>query len=220
VLDVDRPNPHAARLRLDVEGWSDHVSGQYVVVRLTAPDGYRAQRSYSIASAAGDPVVELFVERLDDGEVSPHLVDVAEAGDVFQVRGPIGGAFTWDGTVPALLVGGGSGVVPLVSMLRTARVLGRTDLLRIAVSARTLADLPYADELVAAGALVAISREPYGDRPAARLTSAELAGLLRPGQVGYVCGSTAFAEAAGRILTDLGMAPSAVQVEQFGPSGG
>ena len=134
-------------------GWTshdrvDHLPGQHYVVRLTAEDGYTAQRSYSVASAPGDPLVELFVERLDDGEVSRYLADVVEPGDELEVRGPIGGWFVWDGETPALLVAGGSGVVPLVAMLRHARALGREDLLRIAVSSRTLAELPYADELV------------------------------------------------------------------------
>ena len=197
----------------------DHPAGQHYVVRLAAEDGYRAQRSYSVASAPGDPLVELLVERLDDGEVSTYLADVVEPGDALEVRGPIGGWFVWEGEEPALLVGGGTGVVPFVSMWRTALELGRTDLLRIAVSTRTVAELPYADELRAAGALVVTTREPSGIRPAGRLTAADLVPLREPGQTAYVCGSTPFAEAAGQLLVGLGVPAADVRVERFGPSG-
>jgi ferredoxin-NADP reductase len=207
------------QLRLEVADRIEHLPGQHYVVRLTAPDGYRAQRSYSIASAPGDPLLELLVERLEDGEVSGYLADVVEVGDELEVRGPIGGWFVWDGDTPALLVGGGFGVVPFVSMVRTARDLDRTDLLRIAVSSRTLAELPYADELLEAGALVVTTREPSGSRPAARLTGPDLLPLWEPGQTAFVCGSAAFAEAASQLLVGLGVPPTDVRVERFGPSG-
>jgi ferredoxin-NADP reductase len=219
VAGVRRPLARSVQLRLDVADRIDHLPGQHYVVRLTAPDGYTAQRSYSVASAPADPLVELFVERLDDGEVSTHLADVVEPGDVLDVRGPIGGWFVWEGETPALLVGGGSGVVPLVAMVRHARTIGRLDLLRIAVSARTLAQLPYADELAAAGALIVTTREAHGIRPAARLTAMDLLPLWEPGQEGFVCGSTSFAEAASQLLVGLGMAPAVIRVERFGPSG-
>src|SRR3954453_22231802 len=138
VVDARHPTPRAVELRLDVPDRADHLPGQHYVVRLTAEDGYRAQRSYSLASAPEDPQVELFVERLDQGEVSPFLADVVAPGDQLEVRGPIGGWFVWDATTPALLVGGGSGVVPFLAMLRHARHHDRTDLLRIAVSSRTM----------------------------------------------------------------------------------
>jgi ferredoxin-NADP reductase len=220
VVEVDRSVPRSVRLRVDVADRAPHLPGQYYVVRLTAEDGYRAQRSYSIASSPRDPLVELFVERLDDGEVSTHLADVVEPGDEFEVRGPIGGSFVWNCGGPALLLGGGTGVVPLVAMLRTARDLGRPDLLRIAVSSRTLAELPYAAELTAAGALVVLTREAHGIRPAARLTAAELVPLWEPGQIAYVCGSAAFAEAASRLLIGVGFPAADIRVERFGPSGG
>ena len=219
MVAVDHPTPRGARLRLEVDDRIDHLPGQHYVVRLTAPDGYTAQRSYSVASPPGNPLVELFVERLEDGEVSGYLADVAEPGDEFEVRGPIGGWFVWDGVSPALLVGGGTGVVPFVAMLRTARDLGRTDLLRLAVAARTAADLPYADELAAAGALVALSREQRGIRPPGRLGGDELLPLWEPGQTAYVCGSPAFAETVSQLLLGLGFAPTDVRVERFGPSG-
>ncbi|MCU1606739.1 MAG: Oxidoreductase FAD-binding domain protein [Modestobacter sp.] len=219
VAGVRRPLARSVQLRLDVADRIDHLPGQHYVVRLTAEDGYTAQRSYSVASAPGDPLVELFVERLDDGEVSTYLADVVEPGDVLDVRGPIGGWFVWDGEEPALLVGGGSGVVPLVAMVRHARDIARLDLLRIAVSARTLADVPYADELVAAGAVVVTTREAHGIRPAARLTAMDLLPLWEPDQVAFVCGSAPFAEAASQLLVGMGVAPAAIRVERFGPSG-
>ncbi len=219
VTEVRRPFPMAVVLRLDVTDRMQHLPGQHYVVRLTAPDGYTAQRSYSVASEPGDSAVELCIERLDDGEVSSYLADVVEPGDVLDVRGPIGGWFVWDTTSPALLLGGGFGVVPFVSMLRTARELGREDLLRLAVSSRTLGVLPYADELVAAGALIATTREPHGIRPAARLTRHDLVPLWEPGQTGYVCGSASFAQAAADLLVGMGVPVTSIRVEQFGPTG-
>ena len=219
VSRVRRPLQRSVELRLDVLDRIDHMAGQHYVVRLTAEDGYTAQRSYSVASAPGDPLVELFVERLDDGEVSTYLADVVEPGDELEVRGPIGGWFVWDGETPALLVAGGFGVVPFVAMIRHARYLGRLGLLRVAVSSRTLAELPYADELMDAGALVVLTREARGIRPAGRLTAADLVPLWEPGQTAYVCGSASFAEAASQLLVGMGFPAADVRVERFGPSG-
>jgi ferredoxin-NADP reductase len=218
VAAVEHPTPRAVQLRLDVRDRIDHLAGQHYVVRLTAEDGYRAQRSYSVASAPEDRQVELFVERLEDGEVSPFLADGVQAGDRLEVRGPIGGWFVWDGESPALLVGGGSGVVPFLAMLRHARTLGRTDLLRIAVSSRTLVELPYAMELMDAGALIVLTREPYGDRAAARLMGDELHALWTPERTAYVCGSARFAEAASQLLVDIGVPDHSIRIERFGPS--
>jgi ferredoxin-NADP reductase len=219
VSGVRRPIQRSVELRLDVHDRVDHLPGQHYVVRLTAEDGYTAQRSYSVASAPGDPLVELFVERLDDGEVSTFLADVVEPGDELEVRGPIGGWFVWDGETPALLLAGGYGVVPFIAMLRHARSLGRSDLLRIAVSSRTLAELPYAEELLDAGALIVLTREGHGIRPAGRLTAAELVPLWEPGQTAYVCGSASFAEAASQLLMGVGVPAHDIRVERFGPSG-
>ena len=219
VAGVRRPIQRSVELRLDVADRVDHVPGQHYVVRLTAEDGYTAQRSYSVASAPGDPLIELFIERLDDGEVSTFLADVVEPGDELEVRGPIGGWFVWDGESPALLVAGGYGVVPFIAMLRHAEAIGKADLLRIAVSSRTMAELPYADEVLEAGALVVLTREAHGIRPAGRLTAGELVPLWEPGQTAYVCGSASFAESASRILVDLGIPAADIRVERFGPSG-
>ncbi|MEJ5946868.1 FAD-binding oxidoreductase [Pseudokineococcus basanitobsidens] len=218
VREVHHPSPRAVSVRLDLPGRRPHRPGQHYVLRLTAPDGYRAQRSYSVASAPDDELLELYVERLPDGEVSGFLAEELAVGDELEVRGPVGEWFAWDGR-PALAVGGGSGVVPLVAMLRHAAALGRPDALRLAVAARTREDLPYADELEAAGALVALSREPAGRRPAGRLRSSELERLVEPGRTAFVCGSAAFAEASSRQLVALGVLASDVRVERFGASG-
>jgi ferredoxin-NADP reductase len=207
------------RLRLDVADRMQHMPGQHYVVRLTAPDGYTAQRSYSVASSPADPLVELLVARLNEGEVSTFLADEVMPGDHLEVRGPIGGWFVWDVAMPALLVGGGVGVAPLVAMLRAAREADRVDLLRIAAVSRTLAELAYADELMEAGALVVLTREAHGIRPAGHLTAAELVPLWEPGQTSYVCGSPGFAEAASQLLVGMGVPPMTIRVERFGPSG-
>jgi ferredoxin-NADP reductase len=208
-----------------------HLAGQHYVVRLTAPDGYTAQRSYSVASAPplpgapppaiGPAEIDLTVERLDGGEVSSFLHDVVEVGDQIEVRGPIGGWFVWRGDTPALLVGGGSGVVPLMSMLRLARATGRSDLVRLVVSVRTPAHLHYADELPGPEVTVVHTRvAPVGAaRPAGRLTADDLAPLVVPGATAYVCGSARFADAASRLVVEAGIPVERVRVERFGPMG-
>lgn len=217
--EVGHPHPSAVVLKLEVPDRIDHRPGQHYVVRLTADDGYTATRSYSVASAPHEPLVELYVEGLAEGEVSPYLTDVVQVGDEFEVRGPIGGWFVWDGSSPGVGLGGGSGVVPLIAMLRHAQHTGRTELLRLAVAARTRAELPYAAELSEAGAWIALSRENLPLRPAGRLTAAELTPLVGPETTYYVCGSAGFAEAASLALTSLGVAPTDVRVERFGASG-
>ena len=220
VANVAHPNPGAVRLRLAVPDRSEHLPGQHYVIRLTAEDGYSASRSYSVASAPDEDLLEFYVEELDGGEVSPYLADAVEVGDEVQLRGPIGGWFVWDGATPAVGVAGGTGVVPLVSMLRHARHRGIADRIALAVSSRTLVELPYAEELAAAGAAIALSREDHaGGRAAGRLAAAELAPLVRPDATYFVCGSSGFAESATELLTGLGVPPGAVRVERFGPSG-
>jgi ferredoxin-NADP reductase len=197
------------------------MAGQHYVIRLSAPDGYTAQRSYSVASPPSDPLCEFFVEQLDNGEVSTYLAEDVMVGDVLDVRGPIGGWFVWDGTSPAVGIAGGTGVVPLVAMLRHAVALGRGDLLHLVVSARTLAELPYADELIAAGAFIALTREAGpGGRPAGRLNPTEIASYMDPQSTWFVCGSASFAESVStHLVDDAGVDAGSIRVERFGPSG-
>jgi ferredoxin-NADP reductase len=222
VVDVRSETPRARTLRLALPEPRPHLPGQYYVVRLTAPDGYTASRDYSVASAPDDTGrIELTVERLDDGEVSEFLHDVVVPGDELEVRGPIGGFFAWDGTGPALLVGGGSGVVPLMAMLRHARRIGRADLVRLLVSARSPDDLYYADELPGPQSTVIYTRRAPADggRAAGRLVLADVASLVRGGETAYVCGSPAFADAATTVLIEAGVPVGSIRVERFGPSG-
>ena len=167
VATVAETVPETARtvtLRLDVPDWPTHRAGQHVDVRLTAEDGYSTQRSYSIASPPGSERLELTVERIDDGEVSPYLTTVADLGDQFELRGPIGGWFVWDGTdtAPVLLVGGGSGVVPLRAMLRHHAASGSTAAMHLVYSAHTLGDVIYRQELEAlASTRRAVTPDPH-----------------------------------------------------------
>ncbi len=222
IAEIDRPDGRLARIRLDVADRVDHLPGQHYVVRLRAPDDYTAQRSYSIASDPADRLVELMVERMPDGEVSGHLHDVAEVGDVLEVRGPLGGWFTWSGETTAVAIGGGSGIVPIVSMLRYAVRTGQADRLRVVAVGRTLDELPYAEELLAAGAFVALTRENLGSRVAAPPYPEEVRDLVdlpTPAEAAYVCGSVGFASFATRVLGEAGMRASAIRVEQFGATG-
>jgi ferredoxin-NADP reductase len=233
---------------LDVPGWPGHAAGQHVDVRLTAEDGYQAQRSYSIASRPGSPDVELTVEWIDDGEVSPYLTEEARPGDGFELRGPIGGYFVWDTArdEPLLLVGGGSGLVPLMAMLRHHRAVGSTVEARLLLSVRTLEDVLYRnelDELAADGAAAAGSTATRGSiRPVGvritltrepappgwggwtrRIDSEMLTDLGPPPSerpLVYVCGPTPFVEEAARLLVELGHEPARVHTERFGPTGG
>ena len=222
VVGITEETHRAKTFRLRLEAPARHFPGQHYVVRLTAPDGYTASRSYSVASAPDDTrEIEITVERLEDGEVSTFLHDVLELGDELEVRGPIGGFFVWDGHTPAVLVGGGSGVVPLMSMLRLARARGPgpDHPLRLVVSVRSPEDLLYAGELPGPDATVVYTRRtPAGAaRPPGRLT---LADLPAPAELAYVCGSSGFADAATALLLEAGMAAGAIRVERFGPSGG
>ncbi|GAA2002024.1 oxidoreductase [Nakamurella flavida] len=218
VREVAHPTPRTAMIRLDVPARVDHLPGQHYVVRLTAPDGYTASRSYSVASPPSDPLIELLVERLDDGEVSGFLADVLAPGDTLEVRGPIGGWFVWDADRPAVAVGGGTGVVPLVAMLRHARDRGRPELFTMVAAAGRWADLPYAEELAAAGARIVLSREDRPERPAGRIGLDDLPDLTA-GPTVFVCGSAAFAEAASSLAVRAGADEDSVRVERFGPSG-
>jgi ferredoxin-NADP reductase len=222
VVSIRDETSHTKTFRFALDEPSRHRAGQHYVVRLTAEDGYTTSRSYSIASPPdGSPEFELTVERLEDGEVSTFLHDVLEVDDELEVRGPIGGWFVWDADRPALLVGGGSGVVPLMAMLRLARREQRTDLVRLALSVRTRADLYYADELPGPETKIVYSREtpPGSSRPPGRLSSADLVDMVLPDATAFVCGSSGFADAASRLLVDLGMPTGRIRVERFGPTG-
>jgi ferredoxin-NADP reductase len=234
VLADKRPEtPSAATLVFDVDGWPGHHAGQHVDVRLTAEDGYQASRSYSIASPPEDGALALTVERLDDGEVSPYLVDVMERGDELELRGPVGGWFVWDVADggPVLLVAGGSGIVPLMAMLRHRAARKSSAPVRLLVSARTLDDLVYGrelGELETAGdgfeLFVTLTRSaPDGwDGYTRRIDREMLADVAwapadRPRV--YVCGPTSFVEAAADALVALGHDAGQVRTERFGPTG-
>jgi ferredoxin-NADP reductase len=218
VTQVRPETPTVKTIRIALPMWMAHLPGQHYEVRLTAPDGYTAQRSYSIASDPDDPLVELMVECLPGGEVSGFLHDEVRVNDVLELRGPIGGWFTWTGDVTALAIGGGTGVVPLVAMLRHANRLGVADRLRLVAVGRTAMDLPYAGELDAAGALVALTRENHGPRVAAPPYPSEVAPLVADVERAYICGSVGFASYAGRLLGEVGIPAELVRVEQFGPT--
>ncbi|MEO7981485.1 MAG: ferredoxin reductase [Sporichthyaceae bacterium] len=226
-----RPESATARtVVLDVPDWPGHLAGQHVDVRLTAEDGYTATRSYSIASTPDVGHVEITVERLADGEVSPYLVDEAQPGDQLEVRGPIGGWFVWrpEQAEPVLLVGGGSGVVPLMAVARQHAATGSTAPLRLVHSVRSPAALLYADELARLPGVevtqVYTRTAPEGwDRPVGRLDAARLAAVaFGPDQraTSYVCGPTGFVETVADLLVTAGQDPARVRTERFGPSGG
>ncbi|MGI5130211.1 FAD-binding oxidoreductase [Pseudonocardia sp. CA-107938] len=222
VLSVRDETPTARTFRLRLPAPHRHLPGQHYVVRLTAPDGYSASRSYSVASAPDDSgEIELTVEKLVDGEVSEFLHDVVVPGDELEVRGPIGLFFAWRGDRPALLVGGGSGVVPLMAMLRAARAAGTPDLVRLVVSVRSPADLYYRDEIGGPQTTVVHTRSAPADDPrgAGRLTVDDLAPLVRGGEDVFVCGSPAFCDAATDRLIAAGVPTGTIRVERFGPSG-
>ena len=219
VAEIARPSDRLVTLRLDVADRQPHLPGQHYVVRLRAPDDYTAQRSYSVASDPDDPLLELMVECLPDGEVSGFLHDVAEVGDVLEVRGPIGGWFTWTGEQRCVCFAGGTGVVPVVSMLRFARRLGLEERLRIVAVDRTLERLPYAAELREAGAFVALTRENLAGRVAAPPYHDELEPLVADVDRAYVCGSVGFASYAQRLLGEVGVRAESIRVEQFGSTG-
>jgi ferredoxin-NADP reductase len=219
--------PRVRTLELDVEAWAGHRAGQHLDVRLTAEDGYQAQRSYSIASAPGDPLA-ITVERLEDGEVSPYLVDDVQEADVFELRGPIGGYFVWDGDEPGpvLLVAGGSGVVPLMAMARRRARVGSDAPMRLVYSSRTWEDVIYRDELETLGidVLHTLTRaQPPGWNGYSRRIDDELLGEVAFPAADeprvYVCGSTRFVDAAADGLVRLGYDPRWIRTERFGATG-
>jgi ferredoxin-NADP reductase len=221
VTAIKPETPRVKSFRLELPMWMPHLPGQHYDVRLTAPDGYRAQRSYSVASSPLDEgEIELTIDRLDDGEVSPYFHDVVVEGDEVEVRGPFASYFVWRGEKPVLLVGGGSGVVPLMAMLRHRRRTMPELPMRLIYSVRTADDVIYADELDG-DALLTFTREPpegwtgHRGRLDADLISAAATGS---GLV-FVCGSNGFVEAASQLLLGAGFDPEQVRTERFGPTG-
>jgi ferredoxin-NADP reductase len=222
VVEVRRETPTAKSFRLALTAPTPYLAGQHYVLRLTAPDGYMASRSYSVASAPDESgQIVLTVELLPDGEVSSFLHDEVVVGDELEVRGPIGGWFVWRGETPAVLVGGGSGVVPLMAMLRLARQSGRSELVRLVVSVRRPEDLYYADEIGGPETTIVYTRQTPSDwsRPPGRLTENDLRPSLLDDAGVYVCGSDGFANAATGLLMAAGVGTDRIRVERFGPTG-
>ena len=232
VVETVPETVHAVTIRLEVPDWPGHIAGQHLDLRLTAEDGYSAQRSYSIASAPDGERIDLDVVRLDDGEVSPYLTTDLEAGDLVEVRGPLGGYFTWEPADPrpTLLVGGGSGVVPLLAMLRHHAALDRPSGMHLVYSARTAGDVLHRDELAALASgpravTVTLTRDdgaapPFRRGRVDRTVLAEVGWPAAAAPRCFVCGPTPFVEAVAEALVGLGHAPADVRTERFGPTGG
>jgi ferredoxin-NADP reductase len=223
VTAIRPQTPTVKSYRLSVPMWMPHLPGQHYDVRLTAPDGYSARRSYSVASSPLDEgEIELTIDCLLDGEVSPYFHDVVREGDQVEVRGPFAAYFVWRGTEPdpILLVGGGSGVVPLMAMLRHRRRARPEVDMRLVYSVRTADDVIYADELGEDAVLTYSRRPPPGWSGHTGRIDAE---LLVPAAAGartaYVCGSHGFVETAGALLLELGLPAAAIRTERFGPTG-
>ncbi len=221
VISVVEETPRVKSFRLELQMWMPHMPGQHYDVRLTAPDGYQAQRSYSVASSPLDEgSVELTIDRLDDGEVSPYFHDVVEEGDQVEVRGPFASYFVWRGEAPVLLLGGGSGVVPLMAMLRHRRRTAAELAMRLIYSVRSPEDVIYADELGEETLLTYTQSAPDGwSGPTGRIDRALVAEAGVDRGVAFICGSNGFVEAASRLVLDVGFDPEQVRTERFGPSG-
>ncbi|HEU4491625.1 MAG TPA: ferredoxin reductase [Jiangellales bacterium] len=233
LVEVRPETPTARTLVLEVPGWPGHLAGQHVDVRLTSEDGYVAERAYSLAAPADGERIELTVQVVGDGEVSPFLGGALSPGDPLEVRGPLGGWFVWrpEDPSPVLLVAGGAGIVPLMAMTRTRRLLGSRVPFRLVYSVRTPADVYYAEELLNpqprhAGLEVSIvyTREaPPGGPPPSRVRREDLAEHGWPPELAplcFVCGPTGFVEAMADALVALRHDPARIRTERFGPTGG
>jgi ferredoxin-NADP reductase len=220
IVEIVRETPNVKSFRLALPDWTPHLPGQHYDVRLTAPDGYQAQRSYSVASSPLDVgTIELTVDRLEDGEVSTYLHDVLTVGDQLEIRGPFATYFVWRGEAPVLLIGGGSGVVPLMSMLRHRQRTRPDAVMRLVYSVRTAEDVIYADELPDDTLLTYSRTPPPGwSGHVGRITPALLARADISSGTAYLCGSHAFVEAASRIVMHLGFPAEAIRTERFGPT--
>jgi ferredoxin-NADP reductase len=231
VLQVQRETARASRIVLDPHAWPGHLPGQHLDVRLTAPDGYIAQRSYSIASAPEGPYVELIVDRLPDGEVSPYLTQELRPGDDLEIRGPFGGWFVWHVGLggPVQLVAGGSGVVPFLAMLDHHRAAGSEVSVRLLYSARTLGEVIRRERLAEPSGDVrvdlALTREapPDWKGETGRVDRAVLSRLAFPPDAEpkvFVCGPTGFVDAVASAMIDLGHPSEKIKTERFGATGG
>ena len=231
VVDVIAKTHRVKAIAFDVPGWPGHRAGQHVDVRLTAEDGYQAQRSYSIASTPDGIRIELTVERLEDGEVSPYLTDELRSDDRIELRGPVGGYFVWEPSQggPLLLVGGGSGVVPLMAMIRARATAGSATETRLLFSSRSWDDIIYRNELERLERDLRVVHtltrsQPHGWTGYARRVDAEMLAEVGPSPAElplvYVCGPTPFVEAVAEALVQLGHEPHRVKTERFGPTGG
>jgi ferredoxin-NADP reductase len=220
VTSIRTETPRAKSFRLRLPEWRAHLPGQYYTLRLTAPDGYQAIRSYSVASSPLDQgEIELTVDCLTDGEVSPFLHDVVEVGDELEVRGPLTEYFTWRGSSPLLLIGGGSGVVPLMSMLRHRRRALPAVPVRLLYSVRSPDDVFYRAELGEETTLTYTRRTPEAWSGATGRIDAGLVGRLAwPDGMAYVCGPNGFVETATGLLMESGYDPARIRTERFGPS--
>jgi ferredoxin-NADP reductase len=221
VKSIRPETPRVKSFRIELPMWMPHLPGQHYDVRLTAPDGYRAQRSYSVASSPLDEgEIELTIDRLEDGEVSPYFHDVLVEGDQVEVRGPFASYFVWRGESPALLVGGGSGVVPLMAMLRHRRRTMPDLPMRLVYSVRAPAEVIYADEL-GEDAKLTFTREAPKDWSGhtGRIDSSLIAEAPPESAVAFVCGSNGFVEAATQLLLQSSFEPAHIRTERFGPTG-
>jgi ferredoxin-NADP reductase len=234
VVETRPATPRTRSLFLEVPGWEGHRAGQHVDVRLTAEDGYQAQRSYSIASAPEERSLELVVERLDDGEVSPYLTDELRTGDKLELRGPIGGWFVWEAKDggPLFLVAGGSGIAPLMAMIRHRAAAGSEAPSRLLYSSRSREDIIFAGELdhlaASDGSLEVVHTltrsQPPGWTGYARRIDDEMLAEVAPspeqGPLTFVCGPTPFVESVATALVGLGHDAGRIKTERFGPTGG
>jgi ferredoxin-NADP reductase len=221
VTAINRETPRVKSFSFELPMWMPHMPGQHYDVRLTAPDGYVAQRSYSVASSPLDKgQIELTIDRLEDGEVSPYFHDVVTEGDQVELRGPFTSYFVWRGEAPVLLIGGGSGVVPLMAILRHRRRVMPELPMRLVYSVRSADDVIYADEL-GDEAVVTFTREPPQGWTGhtGRIDQALIAEAGIDGGIAFVCGSNSFVETASDLALGAGFRPDRIRTERFGPTG-
>jgi ferredoxin-NADP reductase len=221
VASVKQETPRVKSFRIALPMWLAHLPGQHYDVRLTAPDGYQAQRSYSIASSPLDRgIVELTIDRLDDGEVSSYFHEVVTEGDRVELRGPFASYFVWRGQAPVLLIGGGSGVVPLMAMLRHRRRTMPALPMRLIYSVRSAEEVIYADEL-GEDTMLTFTREPpagWGGHTG-RIDSALIATAAPASATTFICGTNGFVETASTLVLRAGADASQIRTERFGPTG-